>query len=88
MNVEAQILEVLLRVQALETSSRTVDDITVISIVLMMTELAALQDELRQDFAAVVDELTALRRHINDHFNGPRCEFLRRPGTWQRPESN
>ncbi|MGW4406712.1 hypothetical protein ACWEJ6_21980 [Nonomuraea sp. NPDC004702] len=93
-NLEAQILEVMLRVKALETSTRTADDLTMISIVLMMTELAAFQAELRQDYEALVDEITGLRHHINAHdvvaqcglLRG--CSLLRRPGTRQRPESN
>lgn len=84
MNLEAQILEVMLRVKALETSTRTADDITMISIVLMMTELAAFQAELRRDYEALVDEITGLRHHINGHG----CSLLRRSDLRQRPESN
>ncbi|MER6576380.1 hypothetical protein [Nonomuraea sp. NPDC001023] len=92
-NLEAEILEVMLRVKALETSTRTAEDLTMISIVLMMTELATFQAELRQDYEALVDEITGLRHHINAHdavpqCGLPRCSLLRRPGTRQRPESN
>ncbi|MFI7462900.1 hypothetical protein [Nonomuraea sp. NPDC049646] len=84
MNLEAQILEVMLRVKALERSTRTADDLTMISIVLMMTELAAFQAELKQDYEALVDELAVLRHQMN----GQGCSLLRRPDVRQRPESN
>ncbi|MFI7419332.1 hypothetical protein [Nonomuraea sp. NPDC049684] len=83
-NLEAQILEVMLRVKALERSTRTADDLTMISIVLMMTELAAFQAELKQDYEALVDELAVLRRQMNSQG----CSLLRRPDVRQRPESN
>ncbi|MFI7105116.1 hypothetical protein ACIBK9_02300 [Nonomuraea sp. NPDC050227] len=83
-NLEAQILEVMLRVKALETSTRTADDLTMISIVLMMTELVTFQAELRQDYEALVDEIARLRHQINGHG----CGLLRRPDVRQRPESN
>ncbi|MFI9594632.1 hypothetical protein [Nonomuraea sp. NPDC052265] len=55
-----------------------------ISIVLMMTELAAFQAELRRDHEALVDEIAGLRHHINGHG----CNLLRHPDLRQRPESN
>ncbi|NUS01820.1 MAG: hypothetical protein HOV97_04565 [Nonomuraea sp.] len=61
----------------LRTRRRPRDDVraTTDGITRMQAEIADIRTEMRQDFAALGDELAALRRHLNDHFttSRPRC---------------
>lgn len=85
MNQEALILDLMLRIRTLETSARTGVDTTSIGITLVMTELADIRSEMRQDLAALGDELAGLRRHMNEHLTALRCEMLHWPGALQQP---
>lgn len=71
----------MLRIRALETSDRLGAEVTAIGIVLALTELAEIRTEIREDLAALSDELAALRRHMNDHLAALRSEMLHRLGT-------
>lgn len=82
-NSEALFLELVQRIETLETNTRADVEITAIGITLVLTELADLRAEIanqrteaRQDFAALGDELGGLRWHMNDHFTGLHHETL------------
>ncbi|SEH03033.1 hypothetical protein SAMN05444920_13242 [Nonomuraea solani] len=87
MNLEAQILDLMLRIRMLEMTTRMGADITRIGIALMLSELADSRTEMRQDLAALGDELAGLRRHMNDHVAALRAEILHRLGTIQQHEN-
>ncbi|MFC5831694.1 hypothetical protein [Nonomuraea insulae] len=78
MNVEAQIIELMLRIQEFEPGPLTREDIIVITmgIVLALTNLSEIRAEVRQDLAALSDELAGLRRHMNEHLTSIRSELL------------
>ncbi|MEO3875600.1 hypothetical protein ABGB18_43035 [Nonomuraea sp. B12E4] len=83
MNVEAQLLDLIMRLRALETRARTGDDVTTTAMIgtaLVLAELAGLRAEMRQDLAAFGDELAGLRRHMNDHLSAVRAELPQRLG--------
>ncbi|GGT26861.1 hypothetical protein GCM10010176_084440 [Nonomuraea spiralis] len=77
MDLETQILRLLLRLRRLKAGERAGGDVTATTagISQMQADIADIRAEMRQDFAALGDELAALRRHMNDHFtsNRPRC---------------
>ncbi|MER6945029.1 hypothetical protein ABT294_13485 [Nonomuraea sp. NPDC000554] len=77
MDLEAQILQLLARLRTLKAAQRSRHDITTITtgMTQVKADIADLRTEMRQDLAALGDELAALRRHINEHFtsNRPRC---------------
>ncbi|MFI9596985.1 hypothetical protein [Nonomuraea sp. NPDC052265] len=77
MDLETQILRLLLRLRKLKAGGPTDGDIkaTTTGITRMQAEITDIRAEMRQDFAALGDELAALRRHMNDHFTAgrPRC---------------
>jgi hypothetical protein len=54
-------------------------DITATSIAIaeLIADLAAIQTEVSQDLAALVDEIAGLRRHTDEHFAATRSETLR-----------
>ncbi|TYB50159.1 hypothetical protein FXF51_57050 [Nonomuraea sp. PA05] len=84
MNLEALILDMMLRIRTPEKSACTGVDITAIGILLVLSELNDLRTEMRQDVAALGDELAGLRRHMNEHLTILRCEMLHRLGTLQQ----
>ncbi|WP_043640835.1 hypothetical protein [Nonomuraea candida] len=50
---------------------------TSVGTALLLTEIIDLRAELRQDLAALGDELAGLRRHMNEHLTAIRSELLR-----------
>ncbi|MFI9841052.1 hypothetical protein ACIHFD_28755 [Nonomuraea sp. NPDC051941] len=81
MNIEAQILNLITRIRALEESMQPGDDSSkTIGIALVLADLADIRAEMRQDLAALGDELAGLRRHMNDCFAAIRSELLHRLG--------
>jgi chaperonin cofactor prefoldin len=79
-NIEAQILECMVRLRTLEARVHTSDDATItmmIGTALVLADLADIRAEMRQDHAALGDELDALRRHMNDHFSAIHAELHR-----------
>ncbi|MBF8189660.1 hypothetical protein ITP53_28795 [Nonomuraea sp. K274] len=87
MNIEAQILELMMRVRALEAGARTGDDIT-IGITQVKDDIADIRTEMRQDIAALGDELAGLRQNMNEHFRSIRSEMLRSAGHPRRRTIN
>ncbi|WP_214326327.1 hypothetical protein [Nonomuraea sediminis] len=81
MDVEAQILDLLSRVQTLEGSVRAGDSsmATVIGIAQLMTDISEMRTELRQDLGALSDELAGLRRHMNEQLNSILSELQQKP---------
>ena len=77
-NLQAQILQCMTRLGALEARARTAEEITMIGIALVLADLAATRAEMRQDLAALGDELAALRRHMDDHLSAISSELLHR----------
>ncbi|MER6577233.1 hypothetical protein [Nonomuraea sp. NPDC001023] len=76
MDLETQILKLLLRLRKLKAGRPGGDSTaTMTGITRMQADIADIRTEMRQDFAALGDELAALRRHMNDHFTAgrPRC---------------
>ncbi|MFF4622054.1 hypothetical protein [Nonomuraea jabiensis] len=81
MNIEAQILTLIRLLQALDASARPEDDsLTLIGIALVLAQLADIRAEMRQDLAALGDELAGHRRHMNDHFAAIQSELYRLAG--------
>ncbi|MBE1591833.1 hypothetical protein ACFPOI_14900 [Nonomuraea angiospora] len=81
MNIEAQILTLITRIRALEESMQPGDDSSkTISIAQVLAELTDIRAEMRQDLAALGDELAGLRRHMNDRFATIQSELLHRLG--------
>ncbi len=81
MNIEAQILTFIKCLQALDAGTRPEGDrFTMIGIALVLAELADIRAELRQDLAALGDELAGHRRHTNDHLAAIQSELLHRLG--------
>ncbi|MEU8401937.1 hypothetical protein AB0C28_42715 [Nonomuraea sp. NPDC048892] len=83
MNSEAQFLELVQRIETLETNTRADAETTAIGFHLVLTELAELRAEIadqrtetRQDSAALGDELGGLRWHMHDHFTALHRENL------------
>ncbi|MFC4012674.1 hypothetical protein ACFOY2_35955 [Nonomuraea purpurea] len=78
MNIEAQIRDLMARIQKLESSADTAKAIaTALTIIApVMAKLADIQAEVRQDLAAHGDEIAGLRRHMNDHLTSIRTEML------------
>ncbi|MFF0869150.1 hypothetical protein ACFYUV_45855 [Nonomuraea sp. NPDC003560] len=76
MDLETRILKLLLRLRK-HKAGRPAGDLTATTagITRMQADIADIRTEMRQDFAALGDELAALRRHMNDHFTSsrPRC---------------
>ncbi|MFI7124949.1 hypothetical protein ACIBQ1_04605 [Nonomuraea sp. NPDC050153] len=78
MNIEAQILTLITRIQALEESMQPGDDSTkTVGIALVPADLADIRAEMRQDLAALGDELAGLRRHMDECFTAIRSELHR-----------
>ncbi|MET7336514.1 hypothetical protein [Nonomuraea sp. NPDC005650] len=78
MNIEAQILTLIARIRALEESMQPGDDSSkTTGIALVPADLADIRAEMRQDLAALGDELAGLRRHMNDCFTAIRSELQR-----------
>ncbi|MFI6742121.1 hypothetical protein ACIBI9_55235 [Nonomuraea sp. NPDC050451] len=75
MDLETQILELLVHVRTLKAGQCRSDDGSATSMAQLKAEITNIQTEIRQDLAALGDEMTALRRHMNEHFtsNRPRC---------------
>ncbi|MGW6497472.1 hypothetical protein [Nonomuraea angiospora] len=72
----------LTRIRALEESTQPGDDNSkTISSALVLAELADIRAEMRQDLAALGDELAGLRRHMNDRFATIQSELLHRLGS-------
>ncbi|SDL62243.1 hypothetical protein [Nonomuraea jiangxiensis] len=67
MNTEAQIIDLMTRIRALESHTAQV-----------VADLTDLRAEMRQDVAALNDELAGLRRHMDEHFTSIRSELLHR----------
>jgi hypothetical protein len=69
-DVEAEILDLKLRVKALEAGARCGDPTpaTMAGMAEVKAEIADFQTEVRQDIAVLSDELGGLRRHTNEHF--------------------
>jgi chaperonin cofactor prefoldin len=89
-NIEAQILDCMVRLRTLEAHARNSDDATItmmIGTTLVLADLAEIRAEMRQDHAALGDELAALRRHMNDHFSAIHAE-LHRLGVLQLDTNN
>ncbi|MEV5895910.1 hypothetical protein [Nonomuraea fuscirosea] len=92
MNEEAPILELIRRVETLEMNTRTGMGILAIGTIVVLRELADLRTEVREDVAAVGDELGGLRWHMNELFAALHREMLcwlsttRQPGNPARQE--
>ncbi|GAA2210076.1 hypothetical protein GCM10009850_055350 [Nonomuraea monospora] len=84
MNLEALILDLMLRIRTPEKSACTGVDITAIGILLVLSELADLRTEMRQDIAALGDELAGLRRHMDEHLSILYYEMVHRIGALQQ----
>ncbi|WP_346110036.1 hypothetical protein [Nonomuraea maheshkhaliensis] len=83
MNSEALFLELVQRIETLETNTRADADTTAVGFLLVLTELSGLRAEIangrtetRQDSAALGDELGGLRWHMHDHFTALHRENL------------
>ncbi|MEV0390990.1 hypothetical protein [Nonomuraea sp. NPDC050643] len=70
MDTEALILDLMTRIQALKASVRTGDgaDAHAIGVAEVLAELAGIRAEVRQDLAALHDELDGLRRDLDERF--------------------
>ncbi|MEU5861717.1 MULTISPECIES: hypothetical protein [unclassified Nonomuraea] len=80
MDLETQILRLLLRLRKLKAGRPTGDlTATTTGITRMQADIADIRTEMRQDFAALGDELAALRRHMNDHFTADRSRCCKGP---------
>lgn len=90
-NSEARFLELMQRIGTLETNTRAYADATAIGFLLVLNELAELRAEIanqctevRQDSAALGDEVGGLRWHMHDHFTALHRENLNWLITLQR----
>ncbi|MGW5154848.1 hypothetical protein ACWEPN_05125 [Nonomuraea wenchangensis] len=83
MDTEAHLLDLISRVRALEAGVQISDALIVamIGIAQVMTDITELRTETRQDFAALVDEVEGLRRHLNEHLGLTRSEIPHQPGS-------
>ncbi|MFI7466926.1 hypothetical protein [Nonomuraea sp. NPDC049646] len=87
MDLETRILRLLSRLRKLRAGRPTGDTTaTTTGITRMQADIADIRTEMRQDFAALGDELAALRHHMNAHFTSsrPRCCKEAAPGCPQR----
>ncbi|MET8986975.1 hypothetical protein ABZW49_16140 [Nonomuraea wenchangensis] len=83
MDTEAHLLDLISRVRAFEAGVQISDAlvVTMIGIAQVMTDITELRTETRQDFAALVDEVEGLRRHLNEYLGPTRSEIPHQPGS-------
>ncbi|MET7331691.1 hypothetical protein [Nonomuraea sp. NPDC005650] len=84
MDVEACLLDLTSRVRALEVGAPISDAIktTMAGIAEQVkADITEFRAELRQDLAALGDEVAGLRRHLNEHLSTARSETLPQPGS-------
>ncbi|MFI7125731.1 hypothetical protein ACIBQ1_08555 [Nonomuraea sp. NPDC050153] len=84
MDVEACLLDLMSRVRALEAGAPISDAIktTMAGIAQQVkADITEFRAELRQDLAALGDEVAGLRRHLNEHLSTARPEILHQPGS-------
>ncbi|TDC05511.1 hypothetical protein E1267_19150 [Nonomuraea longispora] len=81
MNEEVRILALITRLRALEASTHAGDgSFTMTDIAQMQADIADMRAEMRHNFAALGDELAALRRHMDSCFAVIRAELIPRLG--------
>ncbi|MCK2219786.1 hypothetical protein MF672_039220 [Actinomadura sp. ATCC 31491] len=79
MDVQTEILDLKLRVEALEAKMVSALDrtATLSLITALRTDLAELRADIAEDFKAWGDELAGVRRHFNDSFKASRSDLVR-----------
>ncbi len=83
MDLEAQILELLLHLRTLKAGQCRSSDGAATDMAQLKAEISNVQMEIRQDLAALGgegDEIAALRRRMNEHFNSHRPRGCKDPG--------
>ncbi|NRQ32948.1 hypothetical protein HII36_14010 [Nonomuraea sp. NN258] len=81
MNAEAQILELVTRLRVLEARVQTIQALTLSTVARIaeaLIELTSTRDEVVQDLAVLLDELSGLRQHMHDHLSELRTDLHNR----------
>ncbi|MBE1589549.1 hypothetical protein ACFPOI_09235 [Nonomuraea angiospora] len=83
MDVEARLLDLMSRMQALEAGTHTSDarKATTAEVAQIRADIAEFRIEVSQDLAALGDEMAGLRRHLNEYLSSVQSKAKFQPGS-------
>ncbi|MEV4015517.1 hypothetical protein AB0J35_33945 [Nonomuraea angiospora] len=83
MDIEARLLDLMSRVRALEAAAPSGDasKATTAEAAQIQAVIAEFRNEVRQDLAALGDEMAGLRRHLNEYLRSAQSNIQIQPGS-------
>ncbi|MER6004501.1 hypothetical protein ABT120_38500 [Nonomuraea angiospora] len=83
MDIEGRLLDLMSRMRALEAGvpSGGAGKATTAEVDQIKADIAEFRIEVRQDLAALGDEMAGLRRHLNEYLSSIQCKVQLQPGS-------